>query len=130
MHSASASPYFVQPRSYDDMGLGSQHAAAEESPHRADTVLWLRKQLSEKDTEIMQASARRPSNPTLSAPLGPCGASQRTIVDGLTRTAFFRQVRHDHLKVVSETRAAKKQWEEVLKQKNEIITHGADRIHR
>ena len=63
------------------------------SPHRVETVLFLRRQLSEKDVELMQ-------------------------------------VRHDHLKIIAESRAAKAQWEEVLEKKNSMIVDGAERIRR
>ena len=55
--SSAASPmYITRSDNPHELGLGSQHATiGEESPHRVDTVLWLRKQLSEKDVEIMQA---------------------------------------------------------------------------
>ena len=36
----------------------------------------------------------------------------------------------DTEQVVADTRAAKKQWEEVLRQKNEIISDGATQIRR
>lgn len=58
MHSAASPLYFSRPDSHDSAGLSSQHTLmSEESPHRVDTVLWLRKQLSEKDVEIMQVAA-------------------------------------------------------------------------
>ena len=99
--------------------MSNQASERPHSQHMADTLLFLRKQLSDKDMEIMQV---RPVDSQSS--LRSCNP-----ISGVFTSALW-QVRHDHLKIVADARAAKKQWEDVLKQKNDVINDGATQIHR